>query len=80
MNYWNEVNRIYNGENIVLPLMGTGITRLMCGNSITCQKALEVIIQTFEYSNLSFSHDCKITLVISKKLKSEINLYSIGGK
>ena len=80
VNYWNEVNRIYNGENIVLPLMGTGITRLMCGNSITCQKALEVIIQTFEYSNLSFSHDCKITLVISKKLESEINLYSIGGK
>ena len=80
VNYWNEANRIYNGENIVLPLMGTGITRLMCGNSITCQKALEVIIQTFEYSNLSFSHDCKITLVISEKLKSEINLYSIGGK
>lgn len=80
VNYWNEINRIYNGENIVLPLMGTGITRLMCGNSITYQNALEVIIQTFEYSNLSFSHNCKIILVISKKLKSEINLYSIGGK
>lgn len=79
-NYWTEINRIYNGENIALPLMGTGITRLMCGNSITCQKALEIIIQTFEYSNLSFAHDCKITLVLSKKLKSEINLYSIGGK
>lgn len=80
VNYWSETNRIYNGENIVLPLMGTGITRLMCGNSITYQKALEIIIQTFEYSNLAFSHDCKITLVISEKLKSEINLYNIGGK
>lgn len=80
VNYWNEVNRIYNGENIALPLMGSGITRLMCGNSITYQQTLEIIIQIFKYSNLSFSHDCKITLVIPKNLKSEISLYSIGGK
>lgn len=80
VNYWREVNRIYNGEDIVLPLMGTGVTRLMCGNSITCQKVLEIIVQSFECSDLSFSHDCKITLVISKKLKPEINLYNIGGR
>lgn len=79
-NYWSEVNRIYNGENVVLPLLGTGITRLMCGNSISCQKALEIIVQTFEYSNLSFTHDFQITLVLPEKLKSSINLYNLGGK
>lgn len=76
-NYWSEINRVYNGENVVLPLMGTGITRLMCGNSITCQKAMEIIIQTFEYSNLSFAHNCKITLVIHPSLKAYINLYDL---
>lgn len=79
-NYWSEVNRVYGGKNIVLPLLGTGITRLMCGNSITPQKALEIIIQTFEYSNLSFTHNCKITLVLPLDLKADINLYNIGGK
>ncbi len=79
-NYWSEVNRIYNGENVVLPLLGTGITRLMCGNSISCQRALEIIIQTFEYSNLSFAQDFQITLVLPEKLKSSINLYNLGGK
>lgn len=80
VNYWNEVNRIYNGENIVLPLLGTGLTRLKCGNSITCQTAMEIIIQTFRYSNLSFSHDCTITLVISENLRPQINLYNIGDR
>lgn len=37
-NYWIEVNRIYNGENVIVPLLGTGITRLACGNSISHQK------------------------------------------
>lgn len=76
--YWEEVNQIYNGENIVLPLLGTGITRFKCGNSISGQRALEMMIQIFEYNNLSFAAACKITLVISPKLKNEINLYDIG--
>lgn len=78
-NYWSEVNRIYNGENVVLPLLGTGITRLMCGNSISCQEALEIIVQTFEYSNLSFTHDFQITLVLPEKFRNDINLYNLGG-
>lgn len=52
----------------------------MCGNTISCQRALEIIIQTFEYSNLSFAQDFQITLVLPEKLKSSINLYDLGGK
>lgn len=75
--YWVEVNRIYNGENIIVPLLGTGITRLACGNSISHQEALEIIIKTFEYSNLNFTHSFQITLVLPKELKSEINLFNL---
>ena len=76
-NYWIEVNRIYNGENLIVPLLGTGITRLTCGNSISHQKALEIIIKTFEYSNLNFAHSFQVTLVLPKGLKPEINLFNL---
>lgn len=76
LKFWAEVNRIYNNQDVVLPLFGTGITRLNSGNPITCQKAMELIVRTFGYTNYSFSHECKITLVLSPKLKSEIDLYS----
>ena len=76
-NYWIEVNRIYNGENVIVPLLGTGITRLACGNSISHQKALEIIIKTFEYSNLNFAHSFQVTLVLPKELKPEINLFNL---
>ncbi len=79
-NCWSEINRVYNGENIALPLLGTGITRLMDGNQIKYQNALEIILQTFAYSNLSFTHDCTITVVLPESLKEDINLYDVGGK
>lgn len=77
LNYWCEVNRLYNNQNIILPLLGTGITRLNNGNSISYQNILEILLSTFAYSHMSFSHTCKIILVISEELKSEINLYDL---
>lgn len=78
INYWKEVNHIYNERDIVLPLLGTGITRFYDSKKISNQEAMEIIIQTFRYSNLSFSTNCQITLVIPKQLESTIDLYSLG--
>lgn len=76
MKYWSEVNRVYNGENVVLPLLGSGITRFD-NKSIEPQFLLEAILSSFKYSNLSFSQDFCITLVLHKSLDGKINLYNI---
>lgn len=76
-NFWNELNRIYNAENVVIPLMGSGITRLPDSSTITKQEQLEILINSLKYSNLSFSHDVTITIVLPENLKNEISIFKI---
>ena len=75
-NFWNDLNRVYNGDNIVVPLMGSGITR-MENNSLSKQEQLQIFIDALKASNLSFKHDSKITVVLSEKLRDEIKLFNI---
>lgn len=75
-NFWIELNRVYNGENIVVPLLGSGITRI--GNSnITKQEQLTLIIDSLKYSNLVFTHDATITIILPESLKNEIRLFNL---
>ena len=75
-NFWTELNRVYNGENIVVPLMGSGLTRL-ANNSLSEQQQLQLLIDSLKYSNLSFAYDSHITIVLSKGLKDKIKLFNI---
>ena len=75
-NFWTELNRVYNGENIVVPLMGSGLTRL-ANNSLSKQQQLQLLIDSLKYSNLSFAYDSHITIVLSKELKDKIKLFNI---
>ena len=52
-NFWNELNKIYNGCDGVIPLLGGGITRID-GNTLKKQDLLEILLQTLKYSNLHF--------------------------
>lgn len=76
-NFWNELNRIYNAENIIIPLLGSGITRLPDSSAITKQEQLEMLVNSLKYSNLSFSHDITITIVLPENLKNEISIFKI---
>lgn len=75
INYWKNVNRLYNNKNIVLPLMGGGITRIE--NNPSCQEKLKILLAALKYSNLSFSPDITITIVLSENIKNKINLYEL---
>lgn len=76
--FWLNVNKSYNGENLVIPLLGSGITRFSTGaNSISHQSILEMLLLTFKYSNLSFSHNVHITIILPKSLKPQMDLFNI---
>ncbi|NMP25129.1 macro domain-containing protein [Sulfobacillus harzensis] len=48
MNFWNEVDIVYNGRSISIPLLGSGITRFKEYDAITEQELLELLIWSFE--------------------------------
>lgn len=78
LNFWKELNRIYNSENMVIPLLGSGITRIENGDKITSEEKLNILLHTLKHSGISFSKDVTITFVLNTSDKNNIKLYNIG--
>lgn len=76
LKFWSEVNTLYNQKTVVLPLLGTGITRYKDFNA-TNQELLEVLIWTFKISKVKFKEPSKIKIVIRDIQKGEINFYKL---
>ncbi|MDR2544897.1 MAG: DUF6430 domain-containing protein [Methanobrevibacter sp.] len=75
MIFWHEIYKLYDGEDITMPIFGNGRTRFkFSGNNtnINSQKLIDLIIWTFKLSNIKL--DSKITIIISDKNKDDINL------
>lgn len=73
---WNELDILYNQNVVVIPLLGTGITRFK-NYDITEQEKLEIILWTLKVSRVKFNYPAKICIVIHKDKKDKINLYKI---
>lgn len=80
MNMWNECDILYGGNSVVLPLLGSGITRLKGCENITDQELLEIIIWTFKTRPIKFQYPSYVKIVLSNESMSEINLYEIKKK
>ena len=76
LKFWSEVNTLYNQKTVVLPLLGSGITRHKDSNA-TNQALLEVLIWTFKISKVKFKEPSKIRIVIRESQKGEINFYKL---
>ena len=63
MNMWNECDIHYGGRSIVLPLLGSGITRFHGYENITDQELLEIILWTFKVSRIRFQYPSKAKIV-----------------
>jgi hypothetical protein len=78
LNFWNEVDIVYNGRSISIPLLGSGITRLKEYNSITDQEILELLIWSFKISRIKFSYPSKVSIIIDKSKKDKINFFKLN--
>lgn len=76
MHMWNELDAFYAGRPIVLPLLGNGITRFN-NSDITPQELLEYIIMTYKASKVKFNNTASLTIVLSDKVRDEVNLFDI---
>ncbi|MDU6823465.1 macro domain-containing protein [Intestinibacter bartlettii] len=76
INFWKEIDKIYNAENISIPLLGSNITRFKECN-LSDQQLLELLIWSFKLSKFSNSNSSKVSIVVHKKTMDKINLYKL---
>lgn len=77
VHFWDEVDIIYADRSIVIPLLGTGITRLKNYDSMSEQEKLELLLWSFKLSRIKFTYPAKVTIVVYKPLKDKINFYKL---
>lgn len=74
--FWEEVDRVYAGRSVSLPLLGSGITRFKDA-SLQPQEILNILIWTLKISKVKFKHPSKATIVIHDSIKNKINLSNL---
>lgn len=75
---WKEIDKLYAGKSIVVPLLGSGITRL--SPMVTEQELLEYIILSFKASKIKFAYHASLTIILHEQLKRDIDLYHLKGE
>lgn len=80
INMWNEINNLYNGQTVTLPLLGSGMTRFKDCIDIPDQDLLEIIIWTYRISKVKFTYPSCLNIVLDTGKKDKINLYKLKGE
>lgn len=77
MRFWENIDMIYAGRTINIPLIGAGITRFRNGKP-SKQELLEIMLWTLKISGFQNTYaDSKINFIIYEKDAPEIDFYHI---
>ena len=79
VNFWNDVDRVYAGRSVTIPLFGSGITRFRGYDMINDQELLEILIWSFKISRIKFTYPAQVTIIIHPDKKDRINFYDLKG-
>ena len=74
LNFWNEIDRVYAGRTVALPILGSGITRFKGYENISDQELIELIIWTFKVSRIKFTYPSKVKIIVWDQKRNHINL------
>lgn len=77
LTFWSEVELLYAGRSIVVPLMGAGITRFLGYSTITPQELLELMLITLKLSRLTLKSDCTVTFIVHDTTRPRINFHKL---
>jgi hypothetical protein len=67
LQFWKEIDRVYAGKKVIIPLMGNGITRIEKHTNITTQELYETILRTFLLSRIRLKNDAELILVVTSR-------------
>ena len=77
LNFWNEIDIVYSGRSVSLPLIGSGITRHIGYENISEQELLELIIWSFKVSKIKFTYPSTVSVIIHKNKVDKIDFFKL---
>lgn len=79
INFWNEIDILYGGKTVAIPLLGSGMTRFneYASNYVPEQELLELLIWSFKISKIKFNYPEHIKIIIHETKKDKINFYKL---
>lgn len=77
LNFWNELDIVYNGRSTAIPLLGSGITRFKEFHMITDQEILELLIWSFKISKIKFTYPHSVSIIIHESRKDKVDFYKL---
>lgn len=77
MKFWEEVDRVYAGKSVSIPLLGSGITRFKENIGISDQELLEILIWSFKISRVKIKYPSKVSIIIYYENIDKINFYKL---
>lgn len=81
LNMWENLDITYNGKNIVIPLLGGGITRFLDSNNGTTmsnQELLKYLLYSLKLSGKTFKSNITIIVAHNNEELEKVNLFEIG--
>lgn len=77
LNFWENIDRLYNGRTVNIPILGAGITRFG-GNKPSKQELLKILLWTLKLSGFSSTvSEVKINFFIYEKEMHEIDFFDL---
>lgn len=76
MEIWKKIDVYYAQEEIVIPLLGNGTTRIKEFKKHE-QELLKIILWTFKMSNITYAAPSKIKIILHESSRKNINLFKI---
>ncbi|EFF62517.1 conserved hypothetical protein [Turicibacter sanguinis PC909] len=77
MKFWDEIDRVYAGKSIAIPVLGSGITRFKENINITDQELLEILIWSFKISRIKIKYPSKVSIIIYDENVDKIDFYKL---
>lgn len=78
MHFWDEIDRVYNGRTVSIPVFGSGILRFRGGyDEVSDQELLQIILWTFKVSKIKFTYPAKLKIVVYRKKLVKYSLYKL---
>jgi len=77
LNFWNEIDIIYAGRSVSIPLLGSGITRFKGYDTISEQELIELLIWSFKVSRTRFTYPSRVSIIVHESKQDKINFYKL---
>ena len=68
LDMWKQLNKYYAQNTINIPLLGSGITRILDNIEVSNQELLEIMLETLKISKMTFKEPSQINIILYQSI------------